>query len=190
MRNLNTYIIEKLHLNKDSKLTKSFLEGDKVCFLELYFNNAFDDKIYLRIRQPFTIKYFDKEKITYTVPFNGKELEEKIYFNSKGYYQSDRKESGGKNTGRIYSYTIYLTSDDYKNFLEIILKEKAFNPKYKEIAKEKIIKLLKDKYFDIDKVNIEELDNRELLYYDMSHKGYCSSFKKPKEFKEFIDKYY
>ena len=189
MINLNEYIIEKLKINKDSKWSRKINLDDEISILSLYFNNPWDKEIELRIRRPFKVKEINDNKLIYISPYNGKEIEHEYYINSKEYYQSDSKESGGKNAGRIYGYAIFMHADEYKKILELILKEKVFNPKYSDEGSKKIIDLLIKDYFD--NINMKELNNRKILYYDFtSNSGVVGTFKRPKELKEVIDTYY
>ena len=137
MINLNEYIIEKLKINKDSKWSRKISSDDEISILSLYFNNPWDKEIELRIRRPFKVKEINDNKLIYISPYNGKEIEHEYYINSKEYYQSDSKESSGKNAGRIYDYEIFMHVDEYKKILELILQEKVFNPKYSDEGSKK-----------------------------------------------------
>ena len=80
---------------------------------------------------------------------------------------------------------------EYKEILELLLKEKVFNHKYAEEAKEKIVNELIGKYFDIkEKTNLDELEAKPLIYYDCTGKYSINPIERPKELKEIIQKYY
>ena len=189
MRNITNYILEKLHLNKDINIIH-FAEGDKVSYLSLYFNNDWDKKIQLRIHEPFIIKSIDDDNITYTTTDN-RDITYKCYINSNGYYQKDENDDRYKSDKRNYDSTILLKPYEYKEILELLLKEKVFNHKYAEEAKEKIVNELIGKYFDIkEKTNLDELEAKPLIYYDCTGKYSIHPIERPKELKEIIQKYY
>ncbi|MBQ3416068.1 MAG: hypothetical protein IJH39_12200, partial [Clostridia bacterium] len=164
MRNITNYILEKLHLNNDINIM-CFEKGDKVSCLSLYFNNNWDKEIALRIREPFVIKSIDDDNITYTTTDN-RDITYKYYINSNGYYQKDENDvryESYKSDKRNYDCTILLKPYEHKEILELLLKEKVFNPKYAKEAKEKIVNELLGKYFDIkEKTNLDELEAKPL----------------------------
>ena len=188
MKTINTYILEKLKINKDSKLDNIIYNGDDISILEIYYNNLWDDTIYININRLFKVKEVDDNKIIYISPYNDNEIEQEYYTNSKNYYQSDIKESGGKNSGRIYKNIIYMQPKKCKQLIELILKEKVFNPKYSKEGNKKIVDTLINDYFD--NVNIDELKNKTIKYYDCTHKGFIEPFTRPKELKEILTGYY
>ena len=65
MKTINTYIIEKLKINKDSKLDNIIYNGDDISILEIYYNNLWDDTIYININRLFKVKEVDDNKIIY-----------------------------------------------------------------------------------------------------------------------------
>lgn len=189
MRNITNYILEKFRINKDINIIH-FAEGDEVSCLSLYFNNNWDKKIELRIHEPFIIKSIDGDNITYTTTYN-KDITYKYYINSNGYYQKNENDDRYKSDKRNYDYTILLKPYENKEILELLLKEKVFNPKYAEEANEKIVNELLGKYFDIkEKTNLDELKTKSLVYYNCTGKYSIYQMERPKELKEIIQKYY
>lgn len=189
MKSINLYITEKLKINKDSSLEHINLkEGDKFSILSLYFNNDWDNYVHLGIYPLFTVKSIDDKKIIYKAPFHNNDINMDYYINSKGYYQHDDKDDRAKTPGRLYNNEIFLNPVEYKEILNLILKEKVFNPKYAEAGTKRILDKLVKEYFD--NVNTKELYSREIKYYDKTHSGWVTPFTRPKELKEVISNHY
>ena len=181
MKKITDYILEKFKISKISKKANvnKFNKGDKICILGLYRSNEYTNEIEVQMRQPFILKEINEEynTLTYIVPGTKKELTWNFYINSHGYYQGEDKYD--------YSRTLYLSWTDMRYFLNLLLAEKVFNPKY---GSKDVIKILEANYFD----NIEhfKLDEKEIRYMDFSGNGTVSDFERPKDLKEFIADYY
>ena len=187
MKELNTYILEKLHLKKGIKSVKTLAPDDEFGILSLYFNNARDFEVVFEIRRPYIIEKIDDKVLTYKSSY-GRGFDVSYYVNSKGYYQYDEMEINGKNKGRIFRYWVFLNVYEYKEILQLLLKEKVFNPKYKEEAEKKIKDILVKDYFD--NINMSEFNKKELIFYDLTSGSVVSVFERPKELKDVINTYY
>lgn len=131
MKSINTYIIEKLNLNKDIVINRyqDFNKGDKLFCVSIEFLlNEYTVKLY----DPFTLRGIEGNSIKYNTRYprddeNGKNLSHIFDINSNGYYEM--KKSG--------TTALYMTPDDGINFLE-------------DISKHDITPKLLFKYFDAD----------------------------------------
>ena len=184
MKAINTYIIEKLVLNKDN--IKDFSKGhvkytdDKVCCLSFYsvdnknVNYSYDH-IELMIYEPYILIKHDDKHIEYKNPSNGNIIVQAAFENEHGYLQSNTKD---------YRKTVYINYDDMKDFLILLLKEKAFRP---DVDNSKIIDALINNYFE----GAEEFDleNKTIDYEYIEH-NCVNHMTRPKDLKEFIALYY
>ena len=189
MKSLTNYILEKLKINKDVRSHFVLKPGDEFSILSLYFNNEWDKKVELQICPPFKVKSVDDKKIIYNVPFHDRDVELEYYVNSKGYYQHDDKDSRSQsNKERNYNNEILMYPQDYKELLELLLKEKIFNPKYSENAINKITDMLNKHYFN--KIDMEELRSKQLIVYNNTLKSVVMPIERPKELKDIINTHY
>ena len=97
MKNLNNYIIEKLHLNKDL-VNYNFTEGDTIMCISITVNDTFKES-QLKIYEPFTFKKIDdKNKFTY-ITGSGSPVTQEVFINSNNYYESTFKSTDNKLKG-------------------------------------------------------------------------------------------
>ncbi len=183
MKPLDTYINEKLVLTKDT--IKNFSKGhvkytdDKVCCLSLYYDDSnvrySYDHIELMIYEPYLLIEHNDKHIEYKNPNNGNVILQAIFENKHGYLQANTKD---------YRKTVYISYDDMKDFLSLLLKEKAFRP---DTDNSKIIDTLINNYFE----GAEEFDleNKNIDYEYIEH-SCVKHMTRPKDLKEFITKYY
>ena len=156
MINLNTYIIEKLKINKDVLDHTLFSEGEKIIRVEIsekwnYVIFPFDNTARGTEGHYYIFKEIQNKKMYFKVPkndwsINGKKdldnypKEKKLKENSKGYYET--QESNNDKIHPWYLEVIYLNKKDSIDFIENVY------------LKHDVEKLRK--YFDIEiKDNIE-----------------------------------
>ena len=83
MINLNSYIVEKLHLNKDTKIPYTLSTGEYMFCMSLrLWGNELEFKIY----NPFKCIKFSEEEIEYKTDA-GRDVKLQIFLNSNGYYE-------------------------------------------------------------------------------------------------------
>lgn len=191
MKEITNYIIEKFRINKNIKL-KKFYNGDNICILSLHLMNSWTDELEVEIYPPYKLTSIDEEenRIEYSVevstpgwnsnqPKTTKKIDlyKEYYINSHGFHQEKDEDKRTR--------TLYLCWSDMQEFLKLLLKEKVFNPNYDKLN---IIKILKDKYFD----DIKPLkpNNKKIILMDFSGEHSKKHFERPKDLKEFINKFY
>ena len=189
MKDFSQYVFEKLNLSKVAKSKDNnisyFEKGEDITMIGLYLNNPWDNTVELEIYEPHTVMNFTDKEIIYKA--NNRDIKFEYYINSKGFCQHDISES---KSGRIFHHYVFMHLEKCKEIIELLLKEKVFNPKYAESAKEKIIDILDKEYFD--NLDMNEIKKRKLRFYDMTHakSGVVMPFERPKELKEVISQYY
>ena len=125
MINLNTYIIEKLKINKETKIVHPINPGDIVGVFSLYHSNEDSKELELNLHEPFKVIKSDNNSLEYEVDSyyqgnkNVRKVSQKVYPNHKGFIQND--------VDNNYSRSIYLERKDAIEFLKKLLKRNIDN---------------------------------------------------------------
>ena len=100
MKDLNNYILEKLHLNKDL-VNYNFTDGDTIMCISITVNDTFNES-QLKIYAPFTFKKIDidndENKFTY-ITDSGSPVTQEVFLNSNKYYESTFRTKDNKLKG-------------------------------------------------------------------------------------------
>ena len=122
MNNLSTYIVEKLHLNKDIKMTSdNFKKDEEFLCIGLYINSdkEINIKLYNFIFESFK-ELSSNNEFSYIVS-DGRIITKKVFKNNNGYY-----EYSSKNYRKHGDYisAIFLDKKDSIIFLNSLLNNK------------------------------------------------------------------
>lgn len=83
MINLNSYIVEKLHLNKDIKVPYILSPGEYIFSMSI---RLWGKELEFRIYHPFKCIDFNEKEINYETDA-GRDVKLQIFLNSNGYYE-------------------------------------------------------------------------------------------------------
>ena len=127
MINLNTYILEKLKINKNTKVVHSINDGDTIGVFSIYRSNKDSKELELTVHEPFKVTKVNDDSLEYevNVSYNGnksvRKVSQDIYPNSKGFIQDT------DHLKNDYHRSIYLEKKDAIDFLKKLLKRNIDN---------------------------------------------------------------
>ena len=165
MINLNTYIIEKLKINKNTKFIHLINEGDTIGAISISRSNKDSKRIELLLFEPFKVINFDDKSLEYEVNsyYQGnksvRKVSQSVYSNSKGFIQDNDY------INNDYRRSIYLERKDVVEFLKKLLKRNIDNV---DLVHEYFDHL---DCFDFDKLQMEVRDCRFGVINTIKTKG-------------------